>query len=191
MIEVLPETILYPDAFWRSPPAAFDGLFHWEYINEVLQPIRGIQCADVDAMVEIKGLFLSIETKDSGVPIPTGQQLRTNALLRTGLVTHLDIWGKKVPTRWRLQTGGGVDEIAEAADGREQIAARISQWAHWADRLPLVARDYRFLMSAWRCACPSARELFAKDCLNPSLGAFAATPLGQAALVRAEILGRL
>lgn len=184
-------TILYPSAFYESLPAQFDGVFHWDYIDEVLRPIRGIRCADVDALVEIKGLFLSIETRNPGKAIPGGQQLRTDALLRTGLVTQLEIWGKDIPTRWQWRHGYPCrrdDDFQTHTDGRAAIAERVRRWAHWADTLSVPARDYHWLTAAWRNACPDAREQFAKDCLNPSLGGLAGTPLGQAAIARAESL---
>jgi hypothetical protein len=184
--------ILYPHAFYESLPAQFDGVFHWDYIDEVLQPIRGIRCADVDALVEINGMFLSIETRNPGKAIPLGQRLRTDALLRTGLVTHLDIWGKEIPVQWqwRQPYPRGDSDTQSDDDGRARIAASVSKWAHWANQVPPPARDYRWLAAAWRGACWQAREQFTKDCLNPSLGGLAGTPLGQAAIARAESLKR-
>lgn len=181
-------TILYPSAFYESLPAQFDGVFHWDYLDAVLQPIRGIRCADVDALIEINGMFLSIETRAPGKVIPTGQRWRTDALLQTGLVTHLDIWGKDIPVQWQWRQHGVDRDVATAEDGRARIAASVSRWAHWADQLSVAARDYRWLSAAWRGSCAQAREQFTKDCLNPSLGGLAGTPLGQAAIARAESL---
>jgi hypothetical protein len=185
-------TILYPSAFYESLPAQFDGVFHWDYLDEVLRPIRNIRCADVDALVEINNMFLSIETKNPGVAIPLGQRLRTDALLRTGLVTHLDIWGKETPVawQWRQPHPRGDSETYTDEDGRARIAAGVRKWAHWADQLSAAARDYRWLSSAWRNSCLQAREQFTYDCLNPALGGLAGTPLGQAAVARAESLRR-
>ena len=107
MPDDLPATILYPAAFRKSLPADFDGAFHWEYINDVLRPIRKIRCSDIDAMPEINGMFFSFETKNLGVEISDATERRTKALLRTGLVTHVDIWGKKYPTQWRFRYANG------------------------------------------------------------------------------------
>jgi hypothetical protein len=191
VIERLPSTIIHPQAFMRSPPAAFDGAFHWQYINDVLRPYRGIQCADVDAMVEMSGVFLSFETKDEGVDIPWGQEQRTRAFIDSGLVAHFDIWGKEKPTRWALRSWWNQrGDFHEDGDCRNAIADRVAAWAKWADsfRYNPAHRDLVGLRAAWRRACAEAREQFAKDVLNPSFGNFESTPLAQAALARARIL---
>jgi hypothetical protein len=71
-----PSTVLYPKAFHEAPPANFSGAFHWEYINEVLRPRRGIQLTDVDGMSEINGLFLHVETSNIDKEQDVGRRLQ-------------------------------------------------------------------------------------------------------------------
>ncbi len=100
--EVLPSTIIYPEAFLRSLPAGFDGVYDWSAWRAAIDT-RGIAPMDIDANVELMNFFLQAETKDDGVTVPYGQQMALNAYARTGLVTILTIWGKTIPIRWQYQ----------------------------------------------------------------------------------------
>lgn len=52
-----------------------------------------IEPTDIDGIVERCGLFLFIECKSPGVPIGTGQDIMHKALVNTGVVTVVRLWG--------------------------------------------------------------------------------------------------
>jgi hypothetical protein len=156
-------TILYPRAFHDSPPHSHDGVFHWEYIDDVLRRIRNCHCADIDAAVEINGWFLHIETSDNIGKFSdenNGQNRRTRNYLSIGLAMHIDIVGKKIPTQWRwrgfnLEQGGCWScPWRSAPDGRERIAAMVRQWSEWADSRTDLQRRQRLIEAAMHKAPP-------------------------------------
>jgi hypothetical protein len=199
-------TILYPKTFHESPPYNGDGIFEWDYIDAVtckygamkntiilqdgrtIEMGKGITGSDIDRCDELNGLFLTFETKNPGVNVPFGQQMRNNQLLATGLVTHLDIWGKKIPKEWRLRRWQREDLHGEGDDCRTEIAKYVEGWCRWAKNMTLGQVAHRALCAAWFRAPKDIRDQFAKDVLNPSLGILADTPLGIAAIERSAKL---
>lgn len=88
-------------------PAAFvNGLWDWGILNGCFGDSR-IAPTDMDglvmvmpnpfdrALVERKGKFLLLETKQPGVEIPVGQHLMFEALCNTGAFCVFVIWGRK------------------------------------------------------------------------------------------------
>lgn len=182
--------LLYPDAFFESLPADYDGLFHWEYINDVLRPRRGIQLADVDAMCEIGDNFMSFETSNNAHKETVGHARMIAALIRTGRFAHIDIVGKKIPTQWRLRSAYADRDWMHDVDCRAAIADKVAAWAAWADDPATRAtRDYTALFQTWRWAIMPARQRFIVELarsfgIATALGDFAGTALGQAAIER-------
>jgi hypothetical protein len=85
--------IKYPATFNGSLPAQFDGLFDWEYLRGCFP--RDIMPMDRDAEVELGCKhFISWETKNPGVPIPTGQLLSLERRARLGPDTIIIQWFK-------------------------------------------------------------------------------------------------
>ena len=82
-------TILYPARFKEAPPASFDGVFEWDFLKPAFKTDRQkqIEPMDLDAIVERKRRFLVFETKNQSVPIPTGQLITLEQLVRTGFFT--------------------------------------------------------------------------------------------------------
>lgn len=74
-------TINSIDKFMRSLPAAFDGVFNWDYLLPAFKGSK-IEPTDIDAVVERKGQFLIFETKDIGKKIPLGQAITMRELLK-------------------------------------------------------------------------------------------------------------
>lgn len=136
----LPKTVLYPDAFRRSPAAGFDGEYHWDHWARAINR-RGIRPCDIDAVVEINHFFLMAETKDQGWSVDDniGQTRTRRSLLDTGLVTFLYQWGKKDPVQWQYQTWQFKSRLfVRPSIGHtmlDDIENFISRWANWADNL--------------------------------------------------------
>ncbi len=84
-------TVLYPEAFSRSPAAGFDGLFEWDFLFPAFEYVRSdgatrhCKPMDFDAVVERGGRFLVFETKEGDAPIPGAQ---VQALERAVLTGH-------------------------------------------------------------------------------------------------------
>ena len=140
----LPKTILYPDAFRRSPSAEFDGVLHWDHWAPAIAR-RRISPNDIDAIVEINNFFLICESKDENVAIQPGQRQMLDALLRTGLFTLISRWGKEPPGKcWQLETFNGAQE-KKAADSQTVVEQESTFIADWAETV-----DKRFDRDEWR-----------------------------------------
>lgn len=169
--------IIRPKEFNEALPAQHDGVFHWEYVDERTRSYGGITGADVDYAIDRKGqAFLHIETSDAEdkfADLRNGQNKRTLAYLRTGLVAHIDIVGKRIPTQWRwlrfdASRGLCVGDWQHSADGRSEIGDRIDKWLEWADRLP----DWHWRMRLFDAAiCGAPRWLLERlrDKINSAL----------------------
>jgi hypothetical protein len=93
-------------AFADALPAGFDGVFLWDFLRSAWGGTK-IQPMDFDCVVERCGHFLAFETKAPGVPIPEGQQITFDALVRDPHWTVVycakrpeDICGWDVQTRF-------------------------------------------------------------------------------------------
>lgn len=123
-------TVLYPRAFGASPAAGFDGHFDWDFLLPAFAPTR-IQPMDLDCVIERGGHFLCFETKNGLVPIPEGQRITLETLVRKHgwkvIVLHAkrpeDIAGWDV---WQRDHGDVVklDYNGDALD----LVARVREW---------------------------------------------------------------
>jgi len=191
--EVLPSTIIYPEAFLRSLPAGFDGVYDWSAWRAAIDT-RGIAPMDIDANVELMNFFLQAETKDDGVTVPYGQQMALNAYARTGLVTILTIWGKTIPIRWQYQNwkrqSREFDERKPCSwlDGTTpdaQIFCFIRKWAYHHRALNNDFWRSRMIKAALYQAPPSLRQELVERLKRENraaLGGFVDTPLGNSAV---------
>lgn len=82
-----------PENFHATPPAGFDGQFHWDYLNGAFG--NTIRPMDLDGVVERNGYFLVFETKDVGKNVDKGQQITLERLVETGRFEIVLIWGKR------------------------------------------------------------------------------------------------
>jgi hypothetical protein len=123
-----------PKAFDNNPPANFDGLFSWEYLNQFFP--RGIEFSDIDAVVEIGGLILMIETKHPGKIIPNGQKGMYEVFLNMPNVKLLCVWGKMPDTVTRLEIhdGLGTPKVIDPATSFDVIRA-VNDWVSHAEWL--------------------------------------------------------
>lgn len=127
----LPDTIARPDEFLRTAPPAFDGAFDWAWTKECWGNPRDTPM-DIDGFKERRGQCLIFETKSPGVPIKDGQMFGLKALHRTGVVSVMLVWGKRVPEYgdfWfpasqRVLQWRGVDQARDL----------VRRWYRWADR---------------------------------------------------------
>jgi len=74
-----PDTIRNPERFNEAKPAGFDGVFDWKWTQGCFGDTK-ISPMDLDGIVERRGYFFIFETKDVGVPLPTGQKITLNSL---------------------------------------------------------------------------------------------------------------
>jgi hypothetical protein len=136
----LPSTILHPEAFQRSPSAGFDGVTFWEWLANNVKHVRGITPTDVDAAVGVNHFNLIVETKDTGVPVTTGQRRFINDKLATGLYTAIYVWGKEIPTSWQWQTWTKESKVFTAPYGGatmlDDMGAFARLWIDKCDALP-------------------------------------------------------
>jgi len=68
-------------------------LWDWGFFDECFLPTR-IKVTDIDGFVERNKKFLVIETKSHNAPVPMGQQIMFDNMIKTGLFTVLVIWGE-------------------------------------------------------------------------------------------------
>ena len=130
--------IKYPDKFKGLNSANFDGLFDWDFLKPAFTGTK-IDFMDFDGVVERRGKFLLFETKDIGIPIPTGQRITLNALLKTGLWTVAHLEGKShLDTRavtfytsnMEIQEGNHPKRITPCTP--QYVLAKTRQWFKWA-----------------------------------------------------------
>jgi hypothetical protein len=192
MADDLPSTIIFPEAFKRSPTADNDGVYYWEWWRAAINR-RGIRPTDGDAIVEINNAFLLAETKDEGVPIQDGQRRTLDALLRTGLWTVIHQIGKHTPVSWALEryamprrefTGGlNVDRRSGP------LFDFVARWAeradslhkHWWRKRAITAALDGAPVEVWHWLRQYLRDQHGK-----ALGEFAETPLGRASIEKLE-----
>jgi hypothetical protein len=192
----LPPTVLYPESFRSSPSAGNDGDLHWGWQSEAVGR-RGIRPADLDACIEINGFFLVTESKDVGKPIRDadedenvrprdGQAILRRAFIRTGLVTFLYQWGKRIPVEWQWHTLERKSIKRRATDASIKPGGEmfefVRRWAEHFDRQDKDAWRFRMIDAALRNSAPSFRQALLEQLRKENyaaLGEFIDTPLGQ------------
>jgi len=117
----LPNTIIFPEAFQKSLPPGFDGIFDWGFLRGVFG--KTITPMDFDGVVERHGHYLVFETKDEGKEIPQGQLLTLNNLIQALSFTVIKIWGKReigffeiMFPNGRRRRGCGQEELVDLCD---------------------------------------------------------------------------
>src|SRR3990167_1040955 len=143
------------EKFEMYPPAGYDGQFVWEYIVRRLPP--PIRPMDIDAYVEIGGLYLFFETKAEGKKVPIGQRLALRRLLNHPSATVLALWGKTAAQVRRLEIYNGLGSptisIPATAADVETVVDKWVKHAVWLrdkangrdDALQKV-KDWRFTL---------------------------------------------
>lgn len=131
--------IKYPERFNEATPAQFDGIFDWDFLLPAFKGTK-IQPTDIDAVVERHGKFLIFETKAPGTPIPMGQTIMLEALLRLGrgCITVFVIFGKSFDTitdmeEWVLDNGRIVKRLYPDCN-HYVVLQRAIQWFEWANK---------------------------------------------------------
>lgn len=108
---------------WASVKANW---WEWGWLSDVFP--RGISPTDIDALVEINGKFLFIETKAPGKTVETGQRLALERLRDVTGAWLLYIWGpRNDPKHFRLEGPGGYVQDGVAAEGQQTIR-QICEW---------------------------------------------------------------
>lgn len=79
----LPETIKHPDAFARTLPFGFDGVFDWSFLLPIFEGTK-ITPTDIDGLVERFGHILIFETKPPDKEVPPGQRIALERLVALG-----------------------------------------------------------------------------------------------------------
>jgi len=128
------------ELFDLSLPAGFDGRFEWDFLKPAFRPTR-IEPMDLDAVIERHGQFLVFETKRfPDTPIPEGQRITLNALLKTGRFTVFVLRGKTADTISSLLvcypgSTMGTGKHKQPADAR-YVIERTRAWFKWASAKP-------------------------------------------------------
>ena len=137
-MEEVDTVIKYPETFKQMKPAGYDGEFSWDFLAPIFKGSK-IQLTDIDAVVERRDNFLFFETKNVGVPIPSGQRILLERLVQLGKgkITIFVLYGKTADTitgmeRWIWNTytktvtkeGGECDSdyVLKMVDGWFKIA---------------------------------------------------------------------
>ncbi len=91
-------------AFHEFTPAGFDGVFEWDFILPAFEGTK-ITPMDFDAVIERNGMFLIFETKHIGAPVPLGQQITLEQIIRLGRgkVHVFVLQGKSAPSVARIE----------------------------------------------------------------------------------------
>ena len=134
-----PSSIKHPEAFTRSPGAAFDGLFDWEWTQGCFGGGK-ITPMDFDGVVERKGNFIIFETKDQGTPIPKGQLITLQKVHQLGVFTIMLIYGKSAPEQAQVWCPPDFKKGLVMTDFKPIDTARarkfVSDWYDYADSNP-------------------------------------------------------
>jgi len=124
--------IKYPDTFMDSLPAGFDGVFDWDFLIPAFAPTK-IQPMDIDGIIERKGRFIVFETKNGDTPVPLGQKITLEALVKTRLFVVI-ILRAKTPDKirfweaWWWEKGAIQKEIFHG-----NSTALVAWCRHWFD----------------------------------------------------------
>lgn len=125
----LPDTINYPDAYNKSKTPWHDGDIYWQWLIDGCKGTN-IKPMDIDAIIERKGCFLVVESKEINVPIPLGQMITLNRLWALGIVSTIFVWGKEVPTYAEIRisrTWGGRFYIIN----NDNVGKRLTEFVKW------------------------------------------------------------
>ena len=125
----LPDTIYNKEKFTSSPPAGYDGVFDWSWTQGCFGDTK-ITPMDIDGIVERHGHFIVFETKSVGVPVPKGQQITLDSLVKTKKFTVMIIWGKREPEEYKIIHCNGEIENGFGVDSARQ---RVKDWYEYAD----------------------------------------------------------
>lgn len=125
----LPDTIKYPDGFNRAKPAGHDGVFDWRWTRGCFGDTK-ITPMDFDAVVERRGHYLVMETKNPGVPIPSGQEITLQNLPVAKSFTVMKIVGKEEPQSIEIIHPNGTKETVI---GIEAAKKAVRDWYQRAD----------------------------------------------------------
>lgn len=126
--------------FDSALPAAFDGEFYWDWIEDVMGTPK-MKFSDIDASFERNDCHLMFETKKQGVEIPLGQRLRNESLIRLGKgrITFVNLEGKKKEDvkgmevwNYNESVPGKIEKKHYKCDA-ESVAASAADWYEWAD----------------------------------------------------------
>jgi hypothetical protein len=123
-----PDTILYPDSFNKSKAAGFDGVFDWSWTRGCFGDTN-ITPMDFDAVIERLFHYFVIETKDDGVPIPQGQLITLDNLIKPKDFTVMKCWGKEEPHRFIIRYPNGIEKEYYGVDKAREILMKWFQWA--------------------------------------------------------------
>lgn len=131
------DTIKYPDTFKKSPSAQFDGVFDWSWTQGCFGAGK-ITPMDFDGVVERKGNFIIIETKNMGVPVPLGQMITLESIYKLDVFTVIFIQGKSTPELAKVwcqpgfKGGKKMDEYKETDVKRMQ--GFLSEWYEYVNK---------------------------------------------------------
>lgn len=129
----MPSSILYPDAFNRSAPPAFDGVMDWSWM-QACWANQNDKPMDFDAVKERNGEFLVVETKNIGARVPLGQTIAFQRLHAQGNWAVMLVWGKLHPEYGEFWFPNKA--IKQAFTGIEQAQGLVRRWFLWADQKP-------------------------------------------------------
>jgi len=119
----------------QCPPANQDCHWDWACLKGAFP--GKIMPTDWDGVVEYKKRFLVFETKlGRDVPIPTGQRLAFEAVLKTGVFTVVVLWiNDGEPVQMQVWTKDTKWPVAEAT--RNSVKEFAARWAESVGKLPL------------------------------------------------------
>lgn len=80
----------------NNPEKFLAGFWNWSFLDECFE--GKIKMSDLDGIVERRGHFFVLETKQNGVTVPAGQRIMFENMAKTGLITVVILWGKQNET---------------------------------------------------------------------------------------------
>lgn len=111
---------LFLDGFWDY--GIFDGCFS--------NP--KVKFADIDGFIERNGHYMVLEIKNSGVPVPMGQQITYKSLMDTGLFTILFLFGPRNEPKEMEIWKPDKTIRKKAPTTLEEVKNVIRLWDEWA-----------------------------------------------------------
>lgn len=116
----------------RNAQAFVDSIWDWGFLDSCFGKTK-IKVSDVDGIAERNGKFLFIETKGDSVPVPLGQKIMHDNLLKTNIFSVIILWGEanKTISKIKLMHQGLV--IEEHNISFERLKELVAQWFAWAN----------------------------------------------------------
>ena len=108
-----------------------NSLWDWSVLDGCFGDTR-IRPTDIDGCIERKGKFLVLETKGVGVEVKQGQKMTFDAMIKTGVISIVVIWGEPGSPKEILLITRKISRTYQNAN-MDTLRNIVSRWFSYAD----------------------------------------------------------